>query len=206
VRIILWFVCMSSLSSLLFGQEPKKVAEIVPADRRLDTYAVYSAVLAHPSLSHPDNNQKYLVLELSGVPMEKNPATCTVVPVAHRAAFAELLQDREKYQTRFLLERAFRIAKPYDLISEAQAHQFTQLRLGGPTTDEVERFRGAVDLITLGNVYFDQKRTLAAVYTEAWCADLCGFWTWRFFIKNEGDWVEQQWTTCITVATARQAN
>jgi hypothetical protein len=49
-------------ASLLFGQEPKKVAEIVPADRRLDTYAVYSAVLAHPSLSHPDNNQKYLVL------------------------------------------------------------------------------------------------------------------------------------------------
>jgi hypothetical protein len=64
VRIILWFVCMSSVSSLLFGQEPKKVAEIVPADRRLDTYAVYSAVLVHPSLrefstgadiSHPDN-------------------------------------------------------------------------------------------------------------------------------------------------------
>jgi hypothetical protein len=105
VCVILWLVYMSSL---LFGQESKKVAEIVPADRRLDTYAVYSAVLAHPSLSHPDNNQKYLVLELSGVPMEKNPGTCTVVPAAHLAAFSELLQDREKYQTRFLLERAVR--------------------------------------------------------------------------------------------------
>jgi hypothetical protein len=76
--------------------------------------------------------------------------------------------------------------------------------MGGHTTDGVELFRGAADLITLGNVYFDQKRTLAAVYTEAWCGPL-RILDRRVFIKNESDWVEQQWATCMTVATARPA-
>ena len=43
---------------LAFGQEPKTPAPAVPADRREDTYAIYSAVLAHPRLSHPDEQRE----------------------------------------------------------------------------------------------------------------------------------------------------
>jgi hypothetical protein len=38
---------------LAYAQETKKVPSPVPADRRAETYAVYSAVLAHPSLMGP---------------------------------------------------------------------------------------------------------------------------------------------------------
>ena len=196
-------IILSALMPLLvFAQAPEKTAQAIPAERRVDTYAVYSAVLAHPALSHPDDNQKYLVVELSGIPMEKDPRMCTVVPEVYRAAFSELLQDRERYQNQFLLEHAFTIPKPYELITEDQAAQFRGLRnVPGHTTDEVELFRGAADLIKLGNVYFDRKRNLAAVYTEAWCGGLCGFWTWRVFVKTgEGNWDEQRWATCMTIA------
>ena len=193
---------------LAFGQEPKTPAPAVPADRREDTYAIYSAVLAHPRLSHPDSNEKYLVLDASGISMENDSKLCIAVPDAYRAAFTELVADRSLNSSEhFRLEPAFKIPKPFSLITEDQARQFRSQRFGpGPSTSEVELFRGAVDLIKLGNVYFDKKRTLAAVYTEAFSGSLSGFWTWRVFIRNgKRDWEEQHWVTCMSVATARGA-
>ncbi len=112
---------------------------------------------------------------------------------------ADRLQNSREH---FRLEPAFKSPKPFDLITEDQARQFRALRFSpGHSTSEVELFRGAVDLIKLGNVYFDKKRTLAAVYTEAFCGGLCGFWTWRVFVRNgKGDWEEQHWVTCMSVA------
>ena len=194
---------------LAFGQEPAKVVPPVPADRRADTYAVYSAVLAHPSLSHPDDNKKYVIEELSGAmsgARETDPGSCVVVPEDYRAAFTEVLADRsEHHEELFRLERAFTIPKPYDLITEAQARQFVASRNGRVRIgDEVELFPGAVDLITLGNVYFDRKRTVASVYTSAYCGSLCGLWTWRVFVKNaKGGWDEPHWSACMTIAASR---
>jgi hypothetical protein len=202
MRLALLLACMPIAVS---GQEPKRALE-VPADRRVDTYAIYSTVLTHPSLSHVDNNDKYLVVEFSGVPMEEAPQSCMAVPEKHRASFAELLADRsEHYQERFRLKRALKIRKPYDLISDDQANQFRDLRdRPDSRADGVELFRGAVDLITLGNVYFDRRRTVAAVYTSWYCGNLCANLTWRVFIRDrKGSWDEQRWTTCDTIAASR---
>src|ERR1035437_3651469 len=68
------------LPLLAFGQAPKKTISPVPADRRVDTYAVYSVVLAHPSLSHPDNYEKYIVDELSDFAMANEPQSCLPDP------------------------------------------------------------------------------------------------------------------------------
>ena len=109
---------------LAFGQEPKTPAPAVPADRRADTSAVYSAILAHPSLSHPDNNEKYLVHEATGVSEENEPKLCIAVPDAYRAAFTELVADRlQNSKEHFRLEPAFKSPKPFDLITEDQARQ-----------------------------------------------------------------------------------
>jgi hypothetical protein len=155
----------------------------VPSDRSADTYAVYSAVLAHPSLSHPDGNEKYLVQEVSGEVRENEPQSCISVPEPYRTSLAEVLADRmQVYEKRFLLERAFKIPKQYELITAEQAKQFGSLRFSpGHSTDEVELFRGATDVISLGHVYFDKRRILSAVYTWAFCGSLCGYGTWRLF-------------------------
>jgi hypothetical protein len=189
-----------------FGQEPKTIVSRVPDERRADTYAVYSAVMAHPSLSHPDVNLKYLIVDLSDFAGEHElQESCFLIPESYRANFSELLADRSQHsRERFRLERALAAPKPYDLITVDQANEFKHLRNSpGHTTDEVELFRGAVDVITLGNVYFDRKRTLAAVYTWASCGGLCGYGAWRVFIRDsKTEWGEQHWTTCLTVAAA----
>lgn len=101
------------------------------------------------------------------------------MPEAYRAAFAEVTADRSaRHLERFRLERAFKIPKPYELVTADQAKEFGVLGSSpGRSTNEVDLFRGATDLMTLGNVYFDKKRTLAAVYTWASCGNLCGFGT-----------------------------
>lgn len=176
----------------------------LPADRRADTYAVYSAVLASPSLSHPDTNAKYLIRDVTGNVMESDLRSCVAVSYWYRASFAELVADHAQHsKERFKLERAFSIAKPYELLSSGDAGQFGSLQnKPDHSTNNVELFRGAVDILTLGNVYFDRKRTLAAVHTGAFCGSLCGFWTWRVFVKNEKrGWEEQNWIVCHTISS-----
>jgi hypothetical protein len=197
-------VFLGFVSAFAFGQEPKKSIPPIPADRRADAYAIYSAVLARPSLSHPNENEKYLIEEFSGLAMEEStdPQRCIGVPEPYRTRFAELLADRAAHsEARFQFERAFTSPKPYDLISEEQAEEFRKLRsTPGRSTNEVDLFRGATDLITLGNVYFDRKRTLAAVHMWAYCGSLCGYGTWRVFVNRGGGYQEQNWVTCMTIA------
>jgi hypothetical protein len=198
VRLLLLFC----IPVLLSGQP-------VPAERRADTYAVYSAVMASPRLSHPDDNKKYLIEEISGNPaMEmKDQTSCIRVPDAYRERYTELLADREtQVRARYRLERAIQIEKPYVLLTKEQSEQFGRSRgVSSRSREEMELFRGGSDLITLGNVYFDRQRTLAIVYTGAWCGALCGFWTWRVFTRNPGDgWEEQKWVTCMSIARSQR--
>jgi hypothetical protein len=86
-------------------------------------------------------------------------------------------------------------------VAEEQAAEFRKLRnTPGRSTDEVELFRGATDLITLGNVYFDRKRRLAAVYMWSYCGNLCAYGTWRVFVNRAGGFQEQNWIKCMTIA------
>ena len=203
---MLLVLLLGFVSALAFGQQPNKSIPPIPTDRRADAYAIYSAVLARPSLSHPDKNEKYLIEEFSGFTREEQnaPQKCIGVPEPYRTSFAELLADRAAHSgARFRLERAFSISKPYDIVAEEQAAEFRKLRnTAGRSTDDVELFRGATDLITLGNVYFDRKRTLAAVYTWSYCGNLCAYGTWRVFV-NRGGFQEQNWIKCMTIADAR---
>jgi hypothetical protein len=147
-----------------------------------------------------------LIEEVSGAAREEQnaPQQCIGVPEPYRTSFAELLADRAAHSgARFRLERALSISKPYDLVAEKQAAEFRKLRnTPGRSTDDVELFRGATDLITLGNVYFDRKRTLAAVYTWAYCGNLCAYGTWRVFVNRAG-FQEENWIRCMTIADSR---
>jgi hypothetical protein len=181
----------------------------VPAERRADTYAVYSAVMASPRLSHPDDNKKYLIEDVSGNPGFDvgGQEPCIRAPEAYRERYAEVLADRAtQVRIRYHLERELQIDKPYEILTKEQAKEFASARgVSRRPKEEENLFRGATDLITLGNVYFDRQRTLAVVYTWAWCGGLCGLGTWRAFTRNPGGgWDEQKWVTCMTIARSQR--
>ncbi len=160
----------------------------IPPDRSTDAYAVYSAVLTHLRLSHPNTNRKYTISAYTGETYgASDPGRCASVPLLRRWRFWQVLADYDRNKRdRFRLVRAFNIRKPYELIDE-----HTPWRPGGDATD----------LISLSNVYFDEKHTLALVMQSAYCGNLCGYQTWRVFEKSaDGRWIEQNWMRCFTVS------
>ncbi len=174
----------------------------LPKDRSDDSYAVYSAVLANPKLSHTNENRKYLIEDTTVVD-NAGPGKCLRVPENYTAKVEEILAEYEQYKAeRFQFERNFEIDRPYDLITQEEAKQVREFRmkphLGGE--QEPEKFRGAQDVITLGNVYFDKSRTVAIVRTGAWCGGLCGLWTWRALVKDGGAWADKPWVACMSIA------
>ena len=112
----------------VLAQAPKITA--VPPDRQADVYAVYSAVLAAPRLSHTDDNSKYLIAALAGAIRRFNdPAECIRVRPGYEAKFNQALSDFAKHKAdQFRLERAFSISKPYELLDEDAIQQFYQSR------------------------------------------------------------------------------
>jgi hypothetical protein len=185
------------MAGLLCGQ-----TKPLPKDRSDDSYAVYSAVLANPKLSHPNENRKYLI-EDTTVADGAGPRNCLRVPENYSAQLEEILAEYERLKAeRFRFERNFEVDRPYDLITQAEATRVREFRmmphLNGE--QEPEKFRGAQDVITLGNVYFDRSRSVAIVRTGAWCGGLCGLWTWRALVKQSGSWVDQTWVACTSIA------
>ena len=144
-----------------------------PAAGPGDEYDIYSDVLAHPNFSHPDENRVYLIADTTGPSfILGNPRTCIEVPDAYKQRFREVLADLERRNTeRKHLQRALRIEKPYELLSEAEIREFWQDRFDQrPASEQNQRrFSGATDVITLSNVYFSVDRTLAIPAMSSTC-------------------------------------
>ena len=185
----------------LFGQDAKTQPP-VPADQRADVYSVYSTLLGRPSLSHPNTNGRFVIKAVTAFPAPaQEPAGCIAVPGPYRARFQEILEDFENRKARiYRLDRALNIGTAYDLIDDPGAKEFMELREHMSSSPD-GRFADAVDLITLGNVYFDRHRTLAMVHMSAWCGNLCGFWRWRILERQGPDhWEDRPWVTCSTIS------
>ncbi|MBZ5583525.1 MAG: hypothetical protein LAQ30_15220 [Acidobacteriia bacterium] len=173
----------------------------VPAGRRADVYAVYSAVLARPSLPHADSSAKYLVVDVTGMAGEGRPDRCFVPPLERRAALAEIMSDYLALRGQsFRLEHGFSASKPYELLTPLEGGSFMDPRRNPPGPALERRFAGAMDLITLGNVYFNRDRTVAVVKTFDWCGTLCAQATWHALEKVAGRWELRDWIHCSEIA------
>jgi hypothetical protein len=72
-----------------------------------------------------------------------------------------------------------------------------------PYPNPKELFRKTTDLFRLGDVYFNQRRTLALTAISTYCGSLCGSSTWKIFGKTpNGQWEEKPWVTCKSIALA----
>jgi hypothetical protein len=164
-------------------------------------YEIYSLMLTNLDTSHgPYTSDRYLIRMETGAAFPEVP--CVRPPKERQADFGEVLAAyRARKATPRQLQWAFSIVKPYILLSPDEVKDFMseRLRPGGEPKDE--RFRGVSDLITLSDVYFNQKGTLALTAISTWCGGLCASFQWKVFEKMaSGQWEERQWVTCMTVA------
>jgi hypothetical protein len=182
------------------GRSPQKAED----DRRTDTYTIYSIIMNNPTTSHgPDNSEVYLIGEMTRPGFPGEP--CVRVPPEYDQAYREILN--EYYQRKdkpVKLERAFNIAKSYQLLNADEVKEFVAIHSSFPRTpypNPNELFKRTTDLYWLTDMYFNQSRTLALTAFSTFCGSLCGSMTWKIFQKTpDGRWEERPWVFCITVA------
>lgn len=190
------------LSAVLYGfQQPA-----VSGDFDKDVYAIYSLILTNPKTSHgPAMNPLYLIADATVPGVPETP--CVGPPVERRSDFQEVLSDcAKRKQTPRVLKRALSIRKPYVLLNAEEAEAFMKSRMlphvpADPPQAVEDQFKDVADIFTLGDVYFNQSRTLALTFVSSWCGGLCGLLRWKVFEKLEsGAWVERDWVGCSTIA------
>ena len=169
-----------------------------------DVYTIYSLMLRQSSTSHGlNNNPIYLIRDTTVPGTPKQP--CVRPPDSESIRWAEIIADFNKRQnTMRKLEPLFRIDKPFQLLSGAEGDQFVKDRMQpSPTGIPQSRavWKGAVDLFSLGDIYFDRDQNLALTSISTWCGGLCASWQWKVFEKGaDGKWVEKPWITCLTMS------
>jgi hypothetical protein len=170
-----------------------------------ETYAVYSAILAHPPLSHQDTNTRYAIAAtalLSNDNIGTPAGACLHIPQVSSANLAQVISDFEQRRnTPVHLKRAFSLSKPYVLLSPQQTSEFERWRGGHIQTDPpslpgVNPYSGAVDLIRLSAVFFDRSKSVAMVYMSATCGTLCGLRGWHVLEKGSSGWQEIRAAQC----------
>lgn len=175
---------------------------LASTDREKDVYAIYSLVLTSPNTSQGgDHNPRYLVARKTAPSIPQEP--CVRPPDDRLAAFREVLVD---YQTRKAIPRELTdklgVPKAYALLNDQEVNEFIQeRRYGAPGGKSDERFLGVRDLVTLTDVYFNQRGTLALTGITTWCSLSCASSQWKVFEKlDDGSWTERAWITCSTMA------
>ena len=169
-----------------------------------DVYAIYWIMLTNLQTSHgPYEGDRYLIAATTGPGNPQEP--CVRPPQEREADFREALADYQRRRTTAReLKPQFKIDKPYVFLSAEDVAAFTADRYPRPgrTPDQADgRFRGVSDLITLSDVHFNQRRTLARTAISTYCAPLCAMYQWKVFEKSEtGEWLERRWVTCSAVA------
>lgn len=170
-------------------------------ERRADSYAIYSLLLAKSPLSHPGDNQVYMIAgtTVPGAPQEP----CVRPPDEYAGGFAEIIADYDKRKNvAVILQPAFQLDKPYRLLNAEEVRSLIELhRLRpGPRPKPKDPFEKSADLFYLTNVFFNRSRTLALTAIRSYCGELCGRADWKVFEKGKnGRWEDRHWITCSTM-------
>lgn len=165
------------------------------ADQRA-LYEVYAALLADLEDSRLNWKIRYLIMDttLSAKDLDGDPdSPCHFFAGNHPASFQQMKADYEaRKDHRIHLERNFRLAKPYNLISEAEANAF---RRWDRSTEYRDARGRAKFLIQLTDVFFDNDKKFAMVYMSTRCGALCGEFGWYILERlPNGKW-QMAWKT-----------
>ena len=171
------------LLSAIIGIAPKaSLPALQAADEHVDIYAIYSLMMTNPITSHgPSTDEVYLISDKTRPAVPAEP--CVFVPPQYAAAYQEILDEYHRRKDKAVkLERAFNIAKPYELVDDDHVITLT---------------RKSRDVFYLGDVYFDKSHTLALTAFSTYCGPLCGESLWRAFEKSSsGQWEQRPWVGC----------
>lgn len=168
------------LVSLLIVRAPAQDSAMAAYDDP-DAYVIYSLLL-------PDE-QSYgfakgtLVIRQETVATVKLDGAC-LDPGAARE-FKEAIEDYERHNKPLLLQREFKIDKPYELVN---TETIGTLIRDFNWDDFYKRYPDSGGIIRVSAVGFNRQKTLAIVNTGSSCNNLCGRGSFVLLKKVHGKW------------------
>jgi hypothetical protein len=208
VRFLVIVFAATIASAAGFQQTP--VTSEAQAARQRDVYAIYSKMI-----SSPDE----IVLIEGTTLLQPSPDTlaCTQPPAEEEARFKEVLNDYDlRKDVAVALANEFTLDRKYQLLTREEARTFLYdaylstpqvVPPGGIPPNTNPLFPRARRVFRLGDVYFNQNRSLALSYVSVMTTTVDGSGGWKVFRKDEaGVWQEATsgppargqaiWTTC----------
>jgi hypothetical protein len=95
------------------------------------------------------------------------------------------------------LESKFHLNKPYQLLTQVKIQQYFKERGPNGWSEFYEQRPASGGFITLSAVGFNKTKTLAVVFAESSCGELCGSFTFHLLEKTRGKWNEVNGVTCM---------
>jgi len=179
------------------------------AARHEDIYAVYSAMFANPD----PGDRVYLIdaktnrIQLDppstpAIPSSFDSEECFAIPPSHAAAWNEIhAETNSRKNSPGTLERELKSKVPYVILTAADVQEVGDA-IGKGIRPQNPKYQGGRNLIILGDVYFNQKRTLALTSFSSVCGSLCGSSARLVYEKGaDGKWQSRSdWVTCHWVS------
>jgi hypothetical protein len=146
-----------------------------------DAYEIYSRLLMGEQSY--DSAKGTLVIRQETLDSVKLEDSC-LAPEAVRE-FKEAIADYKRHTKAMLLQRRFEIDKPYELVNAETIGTLIK----DHTWDEFyKRYPDSGGVLMVSAVGFNQKKTLAIVYTWSSCNNLCGNGSFALLKKVDGKW------------------
>jgi len=162
--------------------------------RDADAYEIYSLVLSH---EWGWNAARLVIRETTSTDSALEGAQCIQLQDEEQNKFHPAIEDfvQVNKSVRTLLPM-LNIAKPYDLVSEAELKAFTPSVLH-VTEEDVwkQRHPGAEGYLELSSVGFNDNRSPALVYVSHCCGTLCAGGSFYLLEKKDGKWQAAKGTT-----------
>jgi hypothetical protein len=159
-----------------------------------DAYEIYSLLLPHEESYGFAKGT--LVIQQETVP---HPTEECLTPEASDHFKDAVDNYRRLNEGRWLLQRRFSTAQPYEIVSSDTIEGFFKK---GPQgwKDFYAKYPSSGGFITLSAVGFNKEKTQAVVYSGSSCGGLCGRWLFHLFEKFGGKWKEMPGVSCFTVS------
>jgi hypothetical protein len=155
------------------------------SERAQNTYAIYSLLLRdEPSPGLAQRGGPVAVADITVNISDMNPAVAPdselLPPPNNEEAFHEAVQDfRTRRFERLQLTRNFKLDGNYALLNSSQVDAYRSTQTGYP----------AINFFS--EVYFNPKQTVALVYRNTFCGNLCANAQWIYLEKQNNQWVRR---------------
>jgi hypothetical protein len=158
-----------------------------------DAYEIYSQLL--PGEQSYGSAKGTLVIQQETMVPVKLDDNC-LTPQAARE-FKEAIEDYKRQTEPMLLERRFKIDKPYELVN---AETIGTLINDHTWEAFYQRYPDSGGIIRMSAVGFNRQKTLAIVFTGSACNNLCGSGSFHLLKKRDGKWKPVPGVRCFVAS------